>query len=79
MDFVIECVKFGLCAAFVMWVLDFVIADAVAKGIAKSTFKNVQIDLQQQIEEGVSDALETYFRKRSIKDIVEEDYSQPHE
>jgi len=74
MHFVIEYVKFCLCAAFVMWVLDWVIADAVAKGIAKS---RLEIDVQNQIEEGVSDALETYFRKRSItdlaKDLAEED------
>jgi hypothetical protein len=55
----------GLGGAFLMWVLEWVIADAVAKGIAKS---RLDVDVQSQIEEGVRDALETYFTKRSIED-----------
>jgi uncharacterized protein YllA (UPF0747 family) len=70
MHFVVECAIFGLSVAFVMWVLGGLIADAVAKGIAKSS---LEINVQDQIEEGVRDALETYFRKRSIKDFTEED------
>jgi len=66
MQFVVEFAIFGLCAAFVMWVFDWVIADAVAKGIAKS---GLQLDVQDRIEEGVTDALEAYFGKRSFKDL----------
>lgn len=65
MDFVVACVLFGLGGVIGMWVLEWVIADAVAKGIAKS---RVAVDVQNQIEEGVRDALETYFRKRGIED-----------
>lgn len=65
MHLVKELVLFGLGGAFLMWVLEWLIADGVAKGIAKS---RVDVDVQNQIEEGVRDALETYFRKRSIED-----------
>ena len=65
MHVVKEWVLFSLGCAFLMWVLDWLIADAVAKGIAKS---RVDVDVQNQIEEGVRDALESYFKKRSIED-----------
>ncbi len=65
MHFVGELLVLGLGGAFLMWVLEWVIADGVAKGIAKS---KMDVDVQNQIEEGVRDALETYFRKRTTED-----------
>ena len=64
MHFVKEIVLFGAAAAFLLWCLESVITDGVAKAIERSGL--TRLDFETQIENSVREALSTYFKERDI-------------